>query len=63
MKEVEMMQRTDVQVRAYAADDEADSWTVECTECGPLGLCSDAAVDDFAVSHMTSTHGAEVVTS
>lgn len=60
VKEVREMQDMDVQVRAYAADDEADTWTVECTECGPLGISTDATVDTFAVTHMTEHHGAEV---
>ena len=60
VKEVETMEYIDVQVRAYAADDEADTWTVECTDCGPLGICTDATVDTFAVDHMTALHGAEV---
>lgn len=57
MKGMVTMQETRAQVRSYSGADAM--WVVECTECGPLAICSEATVDSFAVDHMTF-HGAEV---
>jgi hypothetical protein len=52
VKEVATMQ---AQVRAIP---EMDSWVVECTEHGLLGVATDETVDRFAVNHMADAHGA-----
>lgn len=52
-----MEQDLDVQVRA-TTDDGGHTWVVECTKCGLLGVCADTAVDPFAASHLTQSHGA-----
>lgn len=37
-----------MEVRGYQI---GDLWVLECSECGPLGVCSPSDADTWAISH------------
>ena len=60
VREVNEMEQITAQVHAWC---EGGACTVECTECGPLGVASEATCDTFAIEHMRTAHGEKAVRS